>query len=78
MSWRNQGAHTSDVGVMGAVRPLSAKTPVVHRAKGVHTCSTTLKARLTMGETGHRALPTPGLWHHQTIRPIDILDSNLT
>jgi hypothetical protein len=77
MSCRNQGAQTSDVGVVGAVRPLRAKTPVVHRAKGVNTCSNTLKARLTMGETGHRALPTPGRWRHQTIRPIDILDSNL-
>jgi hypothetical protein len=77
MSCRNQGARTRDVGVMGAVRPLRAKTPVVHRAKGVHTRSNTLKARLTMGETGHRAPPTPGLWRHQTIRPLNILDSTL-
>jgi len=78
MSCGNQDAQTSDVGVMGAVRPLGANRPLVHRAKGVNTCSNTLKALLTMGETARRALPIPGLWRHQPIRPPDILDSNLT
>jgi hypothetical protein len=77
MSCGNQDAQTDDVGVMGAVRPLGAKSPLVQRAKGMNTCSNTLKALLTMGETVRRALPIPGLWHHQPIRPTDILDSHL-
>jgi hypothetical protein len=62
---------------MGAVRPLGAKSLLVHRTKGVNTCPNPLTARLPMGETGYRALPTPGLWPHQPIRPTNILDSNL-
>jgi hypothetical protein len=63
---------------MGAVRPLGATSPLVPRATGLTTCAHTLQALLTMGATVRRALPLPGLWHHQPIRPTDILDSNLT
>lgn len=77
MSCGNQDAQTGDVSVMGAVRPLGATRPLVHRAQGENTCSSTLKALLTMGETAPRALPISGLRRHQPMRPTDILESNL-
>jgi len=78
MACGTQDAHTRDVGVMGAGRPRGAKRPLVPRAKGVNTCANTLNALLPMGETARRALPLPGLWRHQPIRPTAILASTLT